>query len=101
MVERISYGELNLSEREFWKSTPRFWRRKLDGLRIAQRQQYRNQWEMTRWAVATGMAPHIKNPIEPRKLMRFPWEESESVDIVATVSKYADIFAKLTPPAQA
>jgi hypothetical protein len=56
---------------------------------------------MTRWAVATGMAPHIKNPIEPRKLMRFPWEESESVDIVATVSKYADIFAKLTPPAQA
>jgi len=100
-MERISYGELNLSEREFWKATPRFWRRKLEGLRHAQLQEYRNQWEIARWSVATSMAPHLKKPIDPKKLIDFPWEEPNHDDIVATVSKYADIFAKLTPPAQA
>jgi hypothetical protein len=101
MVERISYGELNLSEREFLKSTPRFWKRKLEGLRSAQRQEYRNQWIIARWTVAAAMTPHLRAPIKPTKLLRFPWEESEHDDIVATVSKHKDIFAKLTPPAKA
>lgn len=73
----------------------------MDGMRRAQIQEYRNQWEMTRWAVATSMAPHLKKPIDPRKLLTLPWEQKSTEEIVATVRKYADIFAKLTPPAEA
>jgi hypothetical protein len=47
------------------------------------------------------MAPHLKKPLDPRKLMVFPWEQKSTDEIVATVRKYADIFAKLTPPAEA
>lgn len=33
--------------------------------------------------------------------MPFPWEKSTHDDIVAKVTRYADIFAKLTPIAEA
>lgn len=50
---------------------------------------------------ATMISPHLKRPISPQKLMRFPWEVSDHDDIVAKITRYADIFAKLTPPAEA
>jgi hypothetical protein len=50
---------------------------------------------------ATMISPHLKKPISPQKLMKFPWEKSNHDDIVAKVTRYADIFAKLTPPAEA
>ena len=43
----------------------------------------------------------LKKPIAPNKLMAFPWEMIEPDDIVAKITQYADIFAKLTPPAEA
>jgi hypothetical protein len=90
-----------MSENDFNECTPKYFRLRLFGMREAQEQQYRNQWEQTRWAVATSITPHIIKPIAPNKLLRFPWEQSEHDDIVATVSKHKDIFAKLTPPAEA
>jgi len=56
---------------------------------------------MSRWMAATIMSPHLKKPIAPNKLMAFPWEIIEPDDIVAKITQYADIFAKLTPPAEA
>jgi hypothetical protein len=50
---------------------------------------------------ATLMSPHLKKPISPQKLMKFPWEQTDHDDIVAKVTRHADIFAKLTPPAEA
>jgi hypothetical protein len=90
-----------MSEREFWKCTPRFWRLKLEGMREAQNQQFKNQWELTRWAVATTMAPHLKKPIEPKRLLTFPWEEPEHIGIEEALRLYSHVFAKLTPDAKA
>jgi len=90
-----------MSENDFNDCTPKYFRLRLFGMREAQEQQYQNQWYQTRWAVATTISPHLKKPMSPIKLMRFPWEQTEHEDIVATVSKYKDIFAKLTPPAEA
>jgi hypothetical protein len=90
-----------LSEQDFLKSTPRFWRLKLEGMREAQQQQYRNQWEITRWAVATGMAPHLKKPIEPKRLLTFPWEVSDYLSIHDALKLYSHVFDKLTPDAKA
>jgi hypothetical protein len=92
---------MGMLEHEFNKCTPRYFRARLDGMRTAQQQDFRNQWELTRWMAATMISPHLKRPISPQKLMRFPWEVSDHDDIVAKITRYADIFAKLTPPAEA
>ena len=92
---------MGMDEDSFNNSTPIYFRHRLHGMREAQQQQYKNQWEMTRWMAATIISPHLKKPIAPNKLMAFPWEKIEPDDIVAKITQYADIFAKLTPPAQA
>ena len=90
-----------MSESEFLKCSPRYWRLRLDGMRQAQQQEYRNQWEITRWAVATTMAPHLKKPIEPKRLLTFPWEESDHLSIHDALKLYSHVFDKLTPDAKA
>jgi hypothetical protein len=92
---------MGMNEDSFNDCTPKNFRLQLYGMREAQQQQYRNQWELTRWMAATMISPHLKKPISPQKLMPFPWEKSSHEDIVAKVTRHSDIFAKLTPPAKA
>lgn len=92
---------MGMNENEFDECRPIYFRHKLYGMRKAQQQEFKNQWEMSRWMAATIISPHLKKPIAPNKLMAFPWEQVESDDIVAKITQYADIFAKLTPPAEA
>ncbi len=70
-------------------------------MRSAQTQEYRNQWELMRWAVATSMAPHLKKPIEPKRLLTFTWEERDYISIEEAVKLYSHVFDKLTPDAKA
>lgn len=92
---------MGMNEIDFGRCSPKYWRARLEGMREAQQQQFRNQWEMTRWMAATIIAPHLKKPIAPNRLISFAWERNEPDDIVAKITQYADIFAKLTPPAEA
>jgi hypothetical protein len=92
---------MGMDEDSFNNCTPIYFRHRLFGMRQAQQQQFKNDWEMTRWMAATIISPHLKKPIAPNKLMAFPWEIIEPDDIVAKITQYADIFAKLTPPAEA
>jgi hypothetical protein len=50
---------------------------------------------------ATMIAPHLKKPIAPQKLMRFPWETDQAENVQEVIEKYRHIFNKLTPPPQA
>jgi hypothetical protein len=50
---------------------------------------------------ATMIAPHLKKPIAPQKLMRFPWEIDQAENVQEVIEKYRNIFNKLTPPPQA
>jgi hypothetical protein len=100
-LREIAFGEMGMDDDAFDECHPKHFRLRLFGMRNAQEQQYRNQWETSRWMAATMISPHLKKPISPQKLMRFPWEKSDHDDIVAKVTRYADIFAKLTPPAEA
>jgi len=92
---------MGMDDSSFDDCHPKYFRLRLFGMRNAQEQQYRNQWELSRWMAATMISPHLKKPISPQKLMKFPWEKTNHDDIVAKVTRYADIFAKLTPPAEA
>jgi hypothetical protein len=92
---------MGMDEDSFNNCTPLYFRHRLFGMRQAQYQEFKNQWEISRWMVATIISPHLQKPIAPNKLMSFPWEVVEPDDIVAKITQYADIFAKLTPPAEA
>lgn len=99
-LKQIGYGEMLMSEADFADCSPYYFRLRLHGMRKAQTMQYRNQWEVSRWIAATIIAPHLKKPVAPQKLMKFPWE-SQGPSVQETIEKYKHIFNKLTPPAQA
>ena len=100
-LKEIAFGEMGMDEDAFDECRPLYFRHRLHGMRKAQQQQYRNEWEITRWAVATTMAPHLKKPIEPKRLLTFPWEQSDQISIHDALKLYSHVFDKLTPPAEA
>jgi len=77
---------------------PEFFRIKLEGIRNAQTQQFRNEWERTRWLATIILSPHAKKgrPIKPKDLIKFDWEEQE-LNIIEVVTKYKHVFDKLRP----
>ena len=77
---------------------PEYFRIKLEGLRNAQTQQFRNDWERTRWLATIVLSPHAKKgrPIKPKDLITFEWEKSE-LNVVEVVTKYKHVFDKLRP----
>lgn len=100
-LKQIGFGEMLMSEEDFLNCTPYYFRLRLHGMRKAQTQQYRNQWELSRWMAATMIAPHLKKPIAPQKLISFPWEVEQAENVQEVIEKYRHIFNKLTPPPQA
>jgi hypothetical protein len=85
-----------MNENDFKRCTPRYFRIRLHGMREAQMQQYRNDWERCRWQTSVLLSPHSKRPIDPKKLITFDWERKE-LTIIEEVEKYRSIFEKLTP----
>jgi hypothetical protein len=47
------------------------------------------------------MAPHLKEPIKPKRLLTFPWEEPDYISIEDALRLYSHVFDKLTPDAKA
>jgi hypothetical protein len=77
---------------------PEYFRIKLEGIREAQTQDYRNEWERTRWLATIILSPHAKKGkgIKPTDLIKFEWEKPE-LNVVEIVTKYKDVFDKLRP----
>ena len=77
---------------------PEYFRIKLEGLREAQTQQFRNDWERTRWLATIILSPHAKKGkgIKPTDRIKFDWEQPK-MNVVEIVTKYKDVFDKLRP----
>jgi hypothetical protein len=77
---------------------PEYFRIKLEGIRYAQTQQFRNEWERTRWLATVILSPHAKKGkgVKPKDLIMFEWEKPE-LNVVEIVTKYKDVFDKLRP----
>lgn len=77
---------------------PEYFRIKLEGLRSAQTQQFRNEWERTRWLATIILSPHAKKGkgVKPKDLIVFDWEKQD-LNVVEIVTKYKDVFDKLRP----
>lgn len=80
------------------KFMPEYFAIKLEGLRTAQTQQFRNDWERTRWLATIVLSPHTKKgkSVKPTDLIKFEWEKSK-LNVVEIVTKYKDVFDKLRP----
>ena len=80
------------------KFMPEYFAIKLEGLRNAQTQQFRNDWERTRWLATILLSPHTKKGkcVKPTDLIKFEWEKSK-LNVVEIVTKYKDVFDKLRP----
>lgn len=92
---------MGLSEEAFNELTPRYFMLRLRGMRNAQIQQYRNEWERTRWLAMFSLMPHSKKRIKPTDLARFPWErvQSNAEAVIKHLEANKETLAKLTPVA--
>ena len=86
-----------LSEAEFEEITPRYFMLRLKGLRDAQQQQYRNEWERTRWLALFVVMPYSKRRMQPKDLITFPWERKNAASVKEVIAANKAIFDKLTP----
>ncbi len=89
---------MNFTPEDLEKYKPEFFRLKLEGLREAQLQQYKNEWERTRWLATIVLAPHQKKgkSLKPTDLIKFEWEKPE-INVVEIVTQNKHIFDKLRP----
>jgi len=87
-----------LTEEAFNEITPRYFMLRLKGLRAAQQQAYRNEWERTRWLAVFMVMPYSKKRLKPTDLMRFPWEQKIAASVKDIITANKAIFDKLTPP---
>lgn len=70
---------------------------RLNGLRAAQQQQYRNEWERTRWLALFVVMPYSKRKMQPKDLITFPWEQKIAANVKQVIESNRAIFDKLTP----
>lgn len=97
-IKRIAFGELGFTPENLGDYKPEYFRIKLEGIRYAQTQQFRNEWERTRWLATVILSPHAKKGkgVKPKDLIVFEWEKPE-LNVVEIVTKYKDVFDKLRP----
>lgn len=97
-IKRIAFGELGFTPEDLGVYKPEYFRIKLEGIRYAQTQQFRNEWERTRWLATVILSPHAKKGkgVKPKDLIVFEWEKPE-LNVVEIVTKYKDVFDKLRP----
>lgn len=69
-------GGLGWTEEQFWASDPRTLEAAHEARRRIESERYKAEWERVRWMTATVIAPHLKRPIAPVKLLEFDWERS-------------------------
>jgi len=94
----IGYGEMQLTEVQFEDISPSYFMHRLLGMRSAQRQMERVNWERTRWLATFVVMPHSKRKLRPQDLMQFPWEKAERPNLVEFIKANKARFDKLTPP---
>ena len=81
---------LGWTEQQFWSSDPRTLAAAQDYKARQRESEFRVTWERTRWMVATIISPHLKRPIEPRKLIEFEWDTPERVTKTEDYPQIAD-----------
>lgn len=92
---------MHLTEEQFNDSTPAYFMLRLQGMRAQQTQQYRNEWERTRWLAMFILMPHSKKRVKPTDLVKFPWEvaETNAEAVINHLEANKETLAKLTPVA--
>jgi hypothetical protein len=76
-LQKKAFGVLGMTDEEFWNSTLRAFFYRWEGFMEWHESVERNRWEQLRWALCVNTSPHLKRPLKPKRLIKFPWEKSD------------------------
>lgn len=81
-MEEIALGILQMSEVEFYKTTPRAFSNKLVGFERFQEARLKERWEMHRELIITTLSPHLKKTERNKPLSElYPlaWDKAKQI----------------------
>jgi len=78
-VLAFAFGEIGMAYGDFWGMLPREFWDACRGHNEKVQRDYRTEWERTRWAAAVqaNSSGFSKKSVQPRDLLKFPWEKEE------------------------
>ncbi|GAB3324570.1 hypothetical protein GCM10027299_21940 [Larkinella ripae] len=89
-LEAQAYGRARLAPAQFYDLTPWEFDRCLEGAGIAQEELFR----VARWAVSVVIAPHVKKPPSPEKLLPLPGDAKREVALTIKGDDFISLFTK-------
>lgn len=78
ILEDIAYGNLGLSEKEFYYSTPKWFFKRLRGYSKSKEEEEITKWRMVRWQTAALLnisMKELKHRISPEDLIELPGDK--------------------------
>lgn len=87
-------GVLNISETEFFDTSPAFFFGRLSGFYKHLDEVNKLEWIKTRWLALITVQPHVKKRLKPKDLMVFDWEKVEEISEI-DIDRIKNRFKKL------
>lgn len=73
----VAFGELNMTDKDYYSTTPENLMLRIEGYREAQNRANREAWEQARMIGYWSISPHAKKGLRPTSLVTFPWETEQ------------------------
>ena len=84
-----------MSVDDFCRCTPAEFRAVADAWRRAEERRERSGWERTRMQCLCMLQPYSRRRMEPRDVMRFPWDAEESQREKLTTKEIRERFERV------
>ena len=91
----MAVGAIGMSVEDFCRCTPAEFRSVADAWHRAEEHRERSGWEQTRMQCLCMLQPYSKHRMEPRDVMRFPWDEEESQTEKLTTEEIRERFERV------
>lgn len=88
-------GAIGMSLDDFCRSTPAEFRSVADAWHRAEERRERSGWEQTRMQCLYMLQPYSRRMIEPRDVMRFPWDAEETQTEKLTTKEIRERFERV------
>ena len=100
-MEQIGIGELGFTIDELYDMNPKNFLNAQLGRKRLYDQNQQAEWERARWIACVIINPHLKRPIDPKKITVFSWEKKSrkknraDIEKILKESQYQDKLNEL------
>ena len=88
-------GAIGMSLDDFCRCTPAEFRSVADAWHRAEERRERSGWEQTRMQCLCMLQPYSRRRMEPRDVMRFPWDSEETQTEKLTTKEIRERFERV------